>query len=143
MGVNVLTTLALMGLTAHVVAVGFQDWEPYRSWFGRRGIYLWFKAYSPVRARCITLDHTTKEVLEKQITLRKGTSNILEFPVFPDDHKFSHRLELPRGHRLDFESKAGYHVPTTFVMLPDDPVSYTFLDMPALLRCKVTVHWVG
>ena len=31
LGVNVLITLMLIGLTAHVVAVGFNGWEPYRS----------------------------------------------------------------------------------------------------------------
>lgn len=35
LGVNVLTTLALMGLAAHVTAVGFRAWEPYRSWIAR------------------------------------------------------------------------------------------------------------
>lgn len=35
-GVNVLVTVALMGLSAHVTAVGFRSWEPYRSWL-RRG----------------------------------------------------------------------------------------------------------
>ena len=35
LGVDVLTTVALMGLTAHVVAVGFSDWEPYRGWWNR------------------------------------------------------------------------------------------------------------
>ena len=33
LGVNVLVTLALTGLTAHIVAVGFSDWQPYRGWW--------------------------------------------------------------------------------------------------------------
>jgi hypothetical protein len=39
LGVNVLTTLALMGLAAHITAVGFRDWEPYRGWLRR----LWLR----------------------------------------------------------------------------------------------------
>ena len=41
LGVNVLVTLALMGLTAHIVAVGFSDWQPYRGWWH------WFRQSRP------------------------------------------------------------------------------------------------
>ena len=41
LGVNVLVTLALMGVTAHIVAVGFSDWQPYRGW------WQWFREIRP------------------------------------------------------------------------------------------------
>ena len=31
-GVDLFLTLALMGLTAHIVIVGINDWQPYRRW---------------------------------------------------------------------------------------------------------------
>ena len=31
-GVDLFLTLALMGLTAHIVMVGINDWQPYRRW---------------------------------------------------------------------------------------------------------------
>lgn len=41
LGFNTLTTLALMGLAAHVTAVAFQNGEPYRGWLS--GLGAWFK----------------------------------------------------------------------------------------------------
>ena len=38
LGMNILITIALIGLASHLTAVGFNDGEPYRSWWRKHGI---------------------------------------------------------------------------------------------------------
>lgn len=142
LGVNVLTTLALMGLTAHVTAVGFQNWEPYRSWFRRRGLHSWLKRRGAVRVTCLTANLDTNTVLPRVAHLPTGAPSLIEFP-YAERPRYS--VEIPRGYRLEFLEAFGCYVPNAFAMWPGRTVMYVFADrpLPPLARCKVAVYWVG
>ena len=145
LGVNVLTTLALVGLTAHITAVGFQNWEPYRSWLRRIGLRSWYHAHAgTVQVVCLTADTENKKIECCKVRFPVREESLIEFPVVQGKPKYC--IVVPKGYRVEFVDDDRYYVPRDYGSWPErESRRYILADHPPpqIARCKIAVYWVG
>ena len=95
---SVLSVVALMALAAHVTAVGFRDWEPYRHWLlhlrARIGGPRVPVAYGFVRERSADLKRLGVETMRQGAVRRIRMSDL-------DDAQIA-AFEVPNTHVLSF-----------------------------------------